>query len=648
MSMQSRAVIPALSLLLITGCGGGGGSGSTVTIGGTVTGLVGKLVLQNNAGDNLSVTANEAFTFATALNKGATYAVTVLTQSPGPTCVVSNGSGAATVAVTNVSVTCTTDPATVFLPISATAVPPSTAPGATGLFVTSSKSPADPPIQITTDGIKWLGLQSQYTLSAQGTASAGNISALIYTTLNSSSGDHVWSLNLSGTSPLVPTQLSNLTIPYHTVPFKGGGVTPVQFCRSLVIPKNLADSGSAFLILALPTDATSLCDGSSSGFKWLLIHSSDGPTSDPVSLPALSGLALSATVLPLYRPDGALAGLVTTDASNNLDFYPDETFTNPHVLLANIASFTPRQEAPSVPIATISANPIYSFLLVQPSGVSSGRSAVYRIDYSGSISADLYDAQNSFNGLVVNSGNLYFTDTSTTSNASVESVGRIPSDGGSVQILGSATSAQGSWLPALQGISGSHLVFSASTPQQQWNIQTLPTDMPGTFTTIGSYNSGVPFVSIAGGDVFVSVIDISSSPDLRVAYSTQILDITGNVLQAYTPSSYFISSGAPIMQERDITGTTDLGGGGMYVVDLSQPSAPVPVALKTVTGSAFNLPSGTDSVYFKPVTPTISLAQHSSFTGGTPGPALVYDLTKGTIVPVSIPNSNIWFLTDAN
>ena len=71
-------------------------------------------------------------------------------------------------------------------------------------------------------------------------------------------------------------------------------------------------------------------------------HSSDGPTTNPVELPALSG-----SVLPLYRPDGALAGLVAVDAGHHLNFYPDETLATAQLLLANVASFTPEQEAPS-------------------------------------------------------------------------------------------------------------------------------------------------------------------------------------------------------------------------------------------------------------------------------------------------------------
>src|SRR6202011_1288751 len=75
--------------------------GNTFTIGGTATGLVGSgLVLQDNGGDNLTVTSGgttgaASFTFATVLSSGASYAVTILTQptSPGQTCAATNGSG---------------------------------------------------------------------------------------------------------------------------------------------------------------------------------------------------------------------------------------------------------------------------------------------------------------------------------------------------------------------------------------------------------------------------------------------------------------------------------------------------------------------------------------------------------------------------
>jgi 6-phosphogluconolactonase (cycloisomerase 2 family) len=84
---------------------------ATYTIGGTVTGLSGSgLVLQNNGGDNLSVSANGTFTFAAGLPGGAGYAVTVSTQPSGPaqTChVLRNGSGTMTSTnVTDVVVDC--------------------------------------------------------------------------------------------------------------------------------------------------------------------------------------------------------------------------------------------------------------------------------------------------------------------------------------------------------------------------------------------------------------------------------------------------------------------------------------------------------------------------------------------------------------
>jgi DNA-binding beta-propeller fold protein YncE len=80
-------------------------------IGGMVTGLSGSgLVLQNNGGDDLLVTATGAFTFTGRLANGTAYAVTVKTQPSSPTqyCVVTNGSGTVgTANITNVTVACT-------------------------------------------------------------------------------------------------------------------------------------------------------------------------------------------------------------------------------------------------------------------------------------------------------------------------------------------------------------------------------------------------------------------------------------------------------------------------------------------------------------------------------------------------------------
>jgi len=88
----------------------------TYSVGGTVSGLSGTLVLQDNGDDNLSVSANGSFTFATLLANGAGYNVSVATDPTGQNCSVSNGSGTVAAAnVSGISVTCvtaSTDPST--------------------------------------------------------------------------------------------------------------------------------------------------------------------------------------------------------------------------------------------------------------------------------------------------------------------------------------------------------------------------------------------------------------------------------------------------------------------------------------------------------------------------------------------------------
>ncbi len=86
---------------------------TTYSIGGTVTGLSGTVVLQNNGGDDLSVSSSGPFTFNTPLAGGATYNVTVKTSPSGQTCTVSGGSGTvASANVTNIAVACTDNSAT--------------------------------------------------------------------------------------------------------------------------------------------------------------------------------------------------------------------------------------------------------------------------------------------------------------------------------------------------------------------------------------------------------------------------------------------------------------------------------------------------------------------------------------------------------
>jgi hypothetical protein len=86
-------------------------------IGGTIRGLSGKVTLQNNGGDDLDVTSNGTFAFATSVPSGATYSVAVNVQPASPisqTCAVANGSGVVGGAdVTSVVVTCTTNSFTI-------------------------------------------------------------------------------------------------------------------------------------------------------------------------------------------------------------------------------------------------------------------------------------------------------------------------------------------------------------------------------------------------------------------------------------------------------------------------------------------------------------------------------------------------------
>lgn len=126
----ARALCACAFLLAVAACSNGRGSveqggseaqppaAAQFSVAATVSGLQGSgLVLQNNGGDDLSVTTVGAALFPTRLADGVAYSVTVLTQPSNPTqsCTVANGAGTIAGAdVTNVTVTCETAKAPAF------------------------------------------------------------------------------------------------------------------------------------------------------------------------------------------------------------------------------------------------------------------------------------------------------------------------------------------------------------------------------------------------------------------------------------------------------------------------------------------------------------------------------------------------------
>jgi trimeric autotransporter adhesin len=80
---------------------------NTFTLGGTVSGLSGTVILQRAGGEALSISANGDFAFPTPVVEGSSYAVSVKTQPSGGTCTVTQGSGVVgSASVTNIAVVC--------------------------------------------------------------------------------------------------------------------------------------------------------------------------------------------------------------------------------------------------------------------------------------------------------------------------------------------------------------------------------------------------------------------------------------------------------------------------------------------------------------------------------------------------------------
>jgi hypothetical protein len=90
-----------LAALALSGCGGGDQPSAPgfSSIGGTVSGLSGNVLVLLNGADAMTLSANGSFVFANPLPQGSLYAVTVASQPSGQLCTVGNAVGTVSAAV---------------------------------------------------------------------------------------------------------------------------------------------------------------------------------------------------------------------------------------------------------------------------------------------------------------------------------------------------------------------------------------------------------------------------------------------------------------------------------------------------------------------------------------------------------------------
>lgn len=97
-------------LISLVSCGGSGsGSGLSYSVSGTISGLQGSVVIQNNTTDVITLSSSGSFSFPNKVNDGASYNVVVRTQPESQTCTISNAGGLIRGAdITDVDIVCVT------------------------------------------------------------------------------------------------------------------------------------------------------------------------------------------------------------------------------------------------------------------------------------------------------------------------------------------------------------------------------------------------------------------------------------------------------------------------------------------------------------------------------------------------------------
>jgi hypothetical protein len=640
---------------------------ASYTIGGTVTGLSGSVTLQDNGANNLTLTANGAFTFTTSIAAGGPYAVSVLTQPSGQTCAISDGSGTVGSAnVTDVAVTCAasgTGPGSgvgFWMPFSATPVSGSSG-GKTGLFLIASNSIGSSPAPqfVTTTPVTLLGLAFQGATYGSTPPTTVTPALMIYAAAGTDGNTHLYGLNLanpsnSSTAP-TPTQITNLAVPASKNICSGG-----ETQTNGTMPNTL----QIVVYVATPVSGSTpgtngYCAGVTGG-TYYVINYTDSPTAAPTvtSIPggsaSLPALANDGNFSPLYLSTGVLGGLLYWDSTTqDENFYASALFTSSTTLLTGVTG---------TPVACVNINSVTNGAAQYLGGsyianisTASGMSA-YKFTPAGA--ADKFFS-GSAASCVSDPTNLYFLGTPSGGSSQAIYQEPLSATPAAQTLLGGLPLASSSAGYSLVGSNGSVLIFDDYTVSASGTASSTLFTVPLGVTSTSATTIGGPY---AGGLVSAFLASPSPGPasnevlflsennpatPTTVSFASQVLSATGSPILPPSTAAVWQSFGVfstelsgYVLQITGITDTTgSYGGATLNLMNVASLSA-APIPLTTPGGATYVVPTGNSLSTTGFYGTTIAVAQFISETSGTVFSAAL-DVSQHLILPLNLANTNV-------
>jgi hypothetical protein len=636
---------------------------ASFTIGGTVSGLSSgtSVTLLDNGSGALKVSANGAFTFATAVASGATYNVTVSVQPTGETCAVTAGSGTVGSAnVTTVKVACSTGgggggTGAYWIPYSAT--PSGATPaGKTGLFlIPSDKLSSSPaPTFVTTDTNQLLGLGTQITIKSGAVIYSPQL--MMYADTTSAGVTKIFGLTLAGTSTVpTPVQISNVSLPKTQ-----------QICQVGSSSSNTDITEPTTLFVLIEVGTAAQCNSGGGTFE--VVHYLDSATTAPVVV------NVNTTEFDSIYQSGKLTALLLfNSATNSLDVYADDTFTSPTQKIPGLNNAN--EIAGVLDETTLSTSAV--FLSVT---TTSAANELYRVD-GDSLAATLIQnvMTGTFGGVAQDDNNLYYMVlTPGASSSTTATFNQVALAGGTPKLLYTApayTNATSN--TRYQPIGSNDSVFAfefLNTPftsglqdptKSTATIYTVPVGSTTTTpTTLANYPAGNSLVeaflaapsggSLSSSAVFATVRKATGSISApTISYSAASIPLNGGAARPLIANSAYLPLAVistrlfdTVWQVTNITDTNGgFGGGTANVLNVSNLTD---TPFTTTGGGDYVIPAGFSGSLEAIFSNNIAIGFFDNSAAAISGTAPIQengaaaDLTTNFFYPVVLPNTFVF------